>query len=324
MSTVSSSAQDIINGALRNLNVLAASETASPSDTADALQVLNDLLESWSIDHLNIYASVENILTFTPAKYQYTIGNPVGGTFTGTVTSGSPTITGVTVPSNLIVGGTLTDVQAAIPSGATIIAFNSGANTVTMSANALSTPGSAETITYTVPGNFAIPRPLRITNAFTRITTSSVGLDYPIDCDTTREKYNAIGLKGLPGSPWPILLWYNPTFPYGNVYFYQAPQTAGELHLFTDTIFTDFTSVTQAINLPQGYARAIKKNLAVELAPEYGKGISPTLQRQADEALKMIKALNANPAVTAFYDGDLVNHNRTDAGWILTGGFGGR
>lgn len=323
MSTVTSTAQDLITGALRNINVLAASETPSASDSSDALQVLNDLLESWSIDHLNVYSSVENILTFIPGQYQYTIGNPVGGTFTGTVTSGSPTITGVTVPSNLIVGGTLTDVQAAIPSGTTILSFNSGANTVTMSANALSTPGAPETITYTVPGNFAVPRPLRITNAFTRVTVNgTTGLDYPIDCDTTREKYNAIGLKGLPGSPWPILLWYNPTFPYGNLYFYQSPQSAAALHLFTDTIFTDFTTLTQSVNLPQGYARAIKKNLAVELAPEYGKGIGPTLQRQADESLKMVKSLNASPAVTAFFDSDIVRGSRTDAGWILTGGFG--
>ena len=322
MSVVSSTAQDIIIGALRNINVLAAGETISASDSADALQVLNDLLESWSIDHLTVYSVVENILTFVPSKYQYTIGNPVGGTIIGTLTSGSNIISGVTVPSNLIVGGTLSDLQAAIPSGTKITQINSGANTVTMSANALFTT-AGDTVTYTVPGDFAIPRPLRITNAFTRITTSGTsGLDYPIDFDTSRDKYNAIGLKGLPGSPWPIIGWYNPTYPYGNCYFYQSPQTAGELHLFTDTILNDFGTLTNPINLPQGYARALKKNLAVELAPEYGKGVSPTLLRQADESLKMIKSLNSNPAVTAFYDGDLVYKQKTSAGWILSGGFG--
>jgi hypothetical protein len=319
MSTISSTAQDLITGALRNINVLEAAETPSASDSADALQVLNDLLESWSIDHLNVYSVVENILTFTPGQYQYTIGNPVGGTFTGTVTSGSPTITGVTVPTNMIVGGTLTDVQAAIPSGTTITAI--GTNTITMSANALSTPGAPETITYTVPGNFNIARPLRITNSFTRITASGTsGLDYPIDFEGGRDKYTAIGLKGLQG-PWPIVGWYNPTYPYGNVYFYPNPSSAGQLHLFTDTIFTDFTTLTQSIALPQGYARALKKNLAIELAPEYGASVSPTLQRQADESLKMIKSLNSTPAVQAFYDTDIVRSRRNDAGWILSGGF---
>jgi hypothetical protein len=320
VAAVTTSALDLITGALRNIKVLAAGETPNAQDSADALQVLNDLLESWSIDHLTIYSQVENILTFTAGQYQYTIGNPTGGTFTGTLVSGSPTISGVTVPSNLVVGGALTDVQAAIPSGATVLAFNAGAGTVTMSANALFTVSSAETITYTTPGNFAIPRPLRITNGFTRITTAGGGLDYPIDFEGGRDKYNAIGLKSVQ-APWPIVGWYNPTFPLGNVYFYPNPSGAGQLHLFTDTILSDFTTLTQSINLPQGYARAIKKNLALELAPEYGKSAGALLVKQAAESLAMIRALNASPAIQAFYDRDLVKSNRTDAGWILHGGF---
>ena len=320
MSNISSTGQDLITGALRNLGVLAAGETPSAGDSADALMVLNDLLESWSIEHLNVYSVVENILAFTPGQYQYTIGNPTGGTFLGTLVAGSPTISGVTpIPSNLIVGGTLTDLAGSIPSATTILAI--GTNTITMSANALSTVSVLEQITYTVPGNFAIQRPLRITNSYTRITTSgTTGLDYPIDFEGGRDKYTAIGLKGLQG-PWPIVGWYNPTFPYGNVYFYPNPSGAGALHLFTDTILSDFTTLTQPINLPQGYARALKKNLAVELAPEYGKGVSPTLQRQADESLKMVRGLNSVPAVQAFYDSDLVRGRRNDAGWILSGGF---
>jgi hypothetical protein len=321
MATISTSALDIITGALRNLNVLAAGETANATDSGDALVVLNDLLESWAIDHMTVYSQVENILTFTPGQYQYTVGNPVGGTFTGTLVSGSPTISAVTVPANLTVGGTVTDVQSAIPAGTTILSFNAGANTVTLSANATATVSSAETFTYTVPGNFAIARPIKITNAFTRITTAgTTGLDYPIDFEGGRDKYNAIGLKGIQ-APWPVVGWYNPTFPYGNLYFYPNPSGSGSLHLFTDTIFSDFSSLSQAINLPQGYARAMKKNLALELAPEYGKTPTPLLVKQAKESLQYIQAVNAQPALQAFYDRDIVKVRRLDAGWILTGGF---
>ena len=101
MAATSTTAMDIITGALRNINALEAGETPSAADAADALMVLNDLIEAWSIDKLMIFSSVENILTFTPGQYQYTVGNPVGGTFTGTLVSGSPTISGVTIPSNL-------------------------------------------------------------------------------------------------------------------------------------------------------------------------------------------------------------------------------
>lgn len=325
MSTVTTTALDLVVGALRSINALEAGETPNANDSSDALQVLNDMMESWSTDKLFVYAGVENILTWTPGQYQYTVGNPVSPTgFSGTLVGGSPTISNVTVPSTLVAGGTITDLNAQVTPGTTVVSFNAGANTVLMSSNALSTVNPAETFTYTTPGNFAIARPLRVTRAFTRITSpGTTGLDYPIDVDETGDKYAAIGLKGIPG-PWPILLWYNPTFPIGNLYCYPSPQLGGSLHLWTDTIFTDFTNPTQAISLPQGYARAIKKSLALELVPEYGK-IGSTrlalLQSQARDAVDKIKKLNSTPAVQAFFDRDLVRSRRTDAGWIMHGGF---
>ena len=318
MAATSTSALDIITGALRNINALEAGETPSASDAADALMVLNDLIEAWSMDKLIVFSSVENLLTLNTGQNQYTIGNPTAGTFTGTLVSGSPTISGVTVPSNLVAGASLSDVQSGIPAGTTVL--STGTNTVTMSANATQTVSAAETITYTTPGNFAIPRPLRITNAFTRITASgNTALDYPIEI-INRDRWSNIGLKSLPG-PWPLVLYYDPTYPLGTIYLYPNPSQAGILHLWTDTILSDFTSLTQAINLPQGFARALKKNLALELAPEYGKSAGALLVKQAAESKAAIRSLNLDPVVMAFYDTDLVRSNRRDAGWILHGGF---
>jgi hypothetical protein len=218
----------------------------------------------------------------------------------------------------MLVGGTITDVQAAIPPGTTIQAI--GTNTLTLSAAARFSVPVAESLAYTVPGDFAIERPLRITNAFTRITTNGgTGLDYQIEI-VNRDKYTSIGLKGLNG-PWPIMCYYDATYPLGNLYFYQNPSQAGQLHLWTDTLFTNFQHVTQAIDLPQGFARAIKKNLALELAPEYGKIPSALLLRQAAESKTSIKSLNEEPTVQAFYDRDIVRARRIDAGWIMNGGF---
>lgn len=317
MGAVSSSALDIITGALRNVGALEAGETPNAQDSSDALQTLNDLIESWSLNHLFVYASVENLLTFTSGQYQYTVGNYVGGTFNGVLTLGSPVITGVTIPANLSNFGDLDDSFGAIPANATVVSFGGG--TVTMSANATATTPS-QAITYTIPGNFKITRPLRITNAFTRITgTGNTGLDYGIEI-ITRDKYASLGYKGIAG-PWPTKCYYDPTFPLGNLYFYPNPANAGTLHLWTDTIISDFANLTQSINLPQGYARALKKNLALELAPEYGKTVGALLVKQAKESKELIESLNATPAVEAFYDRGLAGSGRTDAGWIMSGGF---
>lgn len=313
-------ALDLITGGLRAINALEAGETATPQDSADALIILNDLLDSLSTDEDFIYTTVENILAWIPGQYRYSVGNPIGGTFSGVLTGGSAVITGVTVPSTLVVGGTLTDVQAAIPAGTTVLSFNIGANTVTMNANALSSQ-AADVMTYTTPGNFGIARPLRISSGYTRITSSgNTGLDYWFECHNSMERYNEIGYKGVPG-PWPIQLTYQPTFPLGTLWAYPNPTQAGELHLFTDLILSQITSINQTINLPQGYSRALKKLLGLELCPDWAKTPSPELKRQAGEARAFIKSMNASPATTLRYDSDIVRSQQTDAGWIMHGGF---
>lgn len=314
-------ATDLITGALRNIGVYEAGEPLASDDANDALVVLNALLDSWSADHLMIYASVETLQTFTAGTYQYTVGNYVGGTFTGTLVSGSAVISGVTVPSNLTANGDVTcDTVGALPAGVTVLSFNAGAGTVTLSANALQTIATPIVFTYTIPGQFKMDRPLRVTNAFTRITTSGSQLDYPMQVCTAEDQYTAIGFKGVAG-PWPIALFYQPTYPLGNMFFYPNPSQAAQLHLWTDNIFSQFASLTQDIGFPQGYVRALIKNLALELAPEYGKSVPALLVKQAREAKVLLQQLNADPQAVAAYDADIVRSQRNDAGWIMHGGF---
>ena len=329
----STTGQDLITGALRNLNVLASGETPQGTDGTDALQVLNDMLEAWALEKLMIFSSTEFKFLWNPGQYQYTIGNPLSGTFTGNVSSGSTVISGVSVPANLKVGAYLIDGDAVggqnlIPSfspptnwqgtgapvggtKATTVTAISGSN-VTMSANALGS-FTSDTIGYSIPGDIAfddttgqpIPLPVRITNAFTRITVSAgnpqlQGLDYQIRI-IPRDKYTALGLKGING-PWPTDLFYDRTYPLGNLYVYPNPSMGGECHLWCDTLLTYFPDLATAINLPQGYARAIKTNLAVELAAEYGKAVQPSLAVRARESKKLIQSLNSIPEVQAFFD----------------------
>ena len=154
-------ALDIITSALRRISSYQPGETISNPDTEDCLEALNDLLDSWSTDKLQIYGTNEYILQWQVGKFQYKVGNPTCTSigeppFTGTVTGGSAVITGVTnIPADLVAGATLTDVANVIPANTTVLSFNSGAQTVTMSAKASATPSSnPDSITYTIPGRF--------------------------------------------------------------------------------------------------------------------------------------------------------------------------
>jgi hypothetical protein len=310
-------ANDLILGALKRINAYSPGETLANDDAIDALDTLNELLDSWSTDQASVYASDEDILTFVAGQYQYTIGNyAAAAPFPGIVTALSATITGATVPADLIARADLTG--SGIPAGTTVVSTNPGAGTVLMSAPATLTPGIQQ-ISYTIPGDFKVTRPLRVTDSFTRISTAGTsGLDYPIQV-VDQKQYNAIGYKGI-SAPWPIAVWYNPTYPLGNLYFYQNPSGAGQLHLFADRVLTNFATLTQQASVPQGYVRWIKWALAKELAPEYGKAWSQTMETNWKAAQTAVKSLNAVPTPVSNYDGILVGP-RYDAGWILNGGF---
>jgi len=282
------------------------------------MQVLNDLLDSLSTDQAFVYTQTQNILAWTPGKFQYTVGNPVGGTFTGTLAIGSPIITGTTTPSGVISLSDITDNQSLVPAGTTVLSTT--ATTVTLSANAKANSTGLDVFTYTTPGDFKIQRPLRIRSSFTRVTTSAAaGLDYWFDV-VSLDRYNEVGLKSVPG-PWPYLCAYQPTFPLATLWVYPNPSIAGQVFLFTDLILSEFPDLTTPINLPQGYNRALKKLLGLELCPLFGKTPSPLLILQGKEAKDLLKDQNASPVVTLRYDSDLVRSRHTDAGWIIQGGF---
>lgn len=331
MSIGTTTALNLIQGALRRINSYQSGEQIAAPDETDCLDTLNDLLDSLSTDKQFIFGSQENILSWTAQQRLYKIGNPVctllgSQPFLGTLTSGSPTITGVTnMPTNLVAGASvayavgsgsiLTDLQGLIPENTTVLAFNAIAQTVTMSAPAIGNSTGADTVTYTVPGDLPIQRPLRITHGFTRFNA----LDFTLDVCETESQYTQILYKAQPG-PWPTVAWYNNTFPYGLLNAFQTPGNSAELHLFTDTLLSNLT-INQVLVMPQGYTRMLKWLLAKELCAEFGFPLSEAIKTNAQEARDFVKALNARPTPVSRYDRELVRGNRADGGWIFSGGY---
>lgn len=323
---------DLVKRALRHITAYQSGETIAPQDAQDVLDQLNTLLDLASTNKWSVFGSNENIFSWIVGQNQYRVGNPkctdIGlPVFTGTVTSGSPTITGVTqIPSSLVAGtsynqvgagSTLTDTQNLFPANTYCTAFNAGAQTVTMSANATANSQGLDQITYTLPGDFPIPRPLRITYGLTRINQ----LDFEFDVYGTQDEYLSILYKAQPG-PWPVVGWYNNQFPYGILNVYQTPGQGASVHLFTDTILSNLT-LQQTIQMPQGYIFWLEWATAELIWPDYhGKEPVPgSIVKNATTGLNMVKALNAQPAQKAKYDRMLIGGNRPDGGWITHGGF---
>lgn len=74
-----STALSIITKAMQKAGILTKSESPSADETADGLDMLNDMLSSWSNESLMIYARVTESFTLSGGTASYTIGS--GATF---------------------------------------------------------------------------------------------------------------------------------------------------------------------------------------------------------------------------------------------------
>ena len=131
-----------------------------------------------------------------------------------------------------------------------------------------------------------------------------------------------IGLKTLNG-PWPKALYYQPAETLGNLFVWPNP-AQGEMHLFVNTLFQRFVTQYDNINLPQGYAMALRWCLAERLMPMFGKSSQTQLamiSAYAAQGKATVKRTNMKPVQSARFNDALLSSRQKDAGWILTGGF---
>lgn len=313
-----------ISSALRSIGALATAETPDANTANDCFNLLNEMLDQWSNDHLLVFTQQEVIHELTGGQYIYTIGQggmvgaTVVGSLSGTVftTTAQPTVGALSAGQIISAStgtGTLT-AGTAITSLGTGLGGNTGGSIGTYNLNLPNTITSGTVTTYA-------PRPLRINSALVRIVNSATGtLDYPVEV-FPYQKYQSIGIKTLPG-PWPRGVYYQPTEPLGILNYWPNP-SQGEMHLYCDTVLNNFVTLYDTVTLPQGYQGALHWSLAELLMPEFGVKGPEQIQmvmKQAARARAFVRKLNQHPQEEAQYDPALQQRARKDAGWILSGG----
>jgi len=320
---------DIISRALKDIGALEAGETPTPDAAQDAFDMLNDLVDQWSNESFMVFNVTEIIFPVINGQTQYTIGpNPstqnfIGASFTGSISGNILTVTGINSGA-VAQGQTLSG--TGITQGTKITANMTGAggNVNEVGTYRVNIPQTIPTTTITA--NYQ--KPLSIDSAFVRINTTSNGqpilnggLDYPVAILALQD-YEMIGLKTLNG-PWPKALYYNPNEESGNLFVWPNP-AQGEMHLFANTLFSRYDSLYNDVNLPQGYAMALRWCLAERLMPMYGKANQTQIamiSQYAAQSKSTLKRTNMSPLQTARYPDALMNSRAKDAGWILSGGF---
>lgn len=140
--------------------------------------------------------------------------------------------------------------------------------------------GSGSTIDITWPG--------RVTSAYVREN----GIDYPISVFSA-EEYAYTPQKSIEQRP--LALYYERTYPAGTFMFWPTPDQVYTGYIWSDRGFTTYTSTSTTVSLPPEYIAALIWNLAIELAPEFGKDISSVVIARASHTLKNIKNTNIHP-----------------------------
>jgi hypothetical protein len=150
----------------------------------------------------------------------------------------------------------------------------------------------AGTSSYTIGAGGVInsARPIKIISAYIR---DSSGLDYPLDTKLSKEDYNLIDDKDIPGRP--EKLYYEKANPLGIIYFDSAPSEVETCYISSLKPYDEYVTLADVFLLPIEYEEAVKHNLAVRLAPEYFMEVSSTVVALAIQLKDEISNENMEP-----------------------------
>ena len=139
-------------------------------------------------------------------------------------------------------------------------------------------------------GDIDQPRPLRLEMALLRVEDTPP-YEWPVAVLTQAQYEQGVTMKQF-SSLYPEAVYLESTYPLARLHVYFVPQAAHTLALFPWMRFITFASLDTQVTLPEGYERALRLGLMVELAPEYGREVSLITLRNLDEARRAIKTAN--------------------------------
>jgi len=153
---------------------------------------------------------------------------------------------------------------------------------------------SQTSYTWGTGGNIATTRPHQILGAFVKDTG---GTDHPIRIISEGEYRNFSSKATLSR---PEYLFYHPLYPLAYIYLYPTPNIIETMWLdslkpFTET--SSFATVSDTVSFPPNYLEAIKFNLAIRIAPEYGVRVSAEAIKIATDSYDALVVLNASNQV---------------------------
>lgn len=160
---------------------------------------------------------------------------------------------------------------------------------------------AASTASYTIGtgGAFNQVRPVHI-EAVSIIPDGGAAdpTEIPLGRPLNLEDYQRLSMKTATGG-WPTTVYYDHNWAagLGTIFVHPVPTSnAPDIVLYTPQALAEFADLDTDYTFPPGYRRAIRYNLAVELAEHFdGALVSPRIERVAIESMAEIKRANYRP-----------------------------
>lgn len=156
-------------------------------------------------------------------------------------------------------------------------------------------PLSAGVQAYTMGtgATFDTDRPQALERAGVLVTASGSTTEYPLRIATV-EQWAEIVVKDVQ-SDFPSDVYPEGTYPDETLNFWPVPSSAQTVVLYSRKPISSIATLDTVISVPPGYEEAMVYNLAIRLAPEYGKMVPDAVALVANDSLANLKTMNHTP-----------------------------
>jgi len=284
---------------MRWLGAIGIGETPEDAEMVVCMEALNIMLKGWHHDGIGAWLNQETTLFLENEGQSYSIGSTgdhATASYGDTELAADASSGDSTIDVDSITGIADGDYISIELDDGTLqwTTVNGTPAGVTVTLDDVLTDDAAENndvYFYTTKTT----RPLRIFNVrFKRYD----GTEIPVDI-VPRQLYLDIPIKSIQTKVNQV--YYDPTTTNGTLYVWGTCDDVRDKIVFTSRILIqDIDSITNHIDVPVDWLRAVKMNLALEVAPDFEKDPTQFQIVQAERALTKAKAFDREPGSYIF------------------------
>lgn len=289
---------EIITASMRSARIIGIDQTPTSGEITTGAQALNMIVKQWQgksdfAPGLKVWSRKRAYLFLNTGTNQYALG-PSGDHWTATLnqtTISAAEAAGQTVLSvTSTTGMTAADyIGIKLDSGAlqwtTIV--STGAGPVVTVTDALTGAAAAGNQVY-----WYTTKARRPVNILTAVLRDSDNVDIPLGF-MNLEEYQSITDKTADSDP--TAIFYEAQLTNGQLYTdFEPDDVTKQIYCVFLSPIEDFDVLTDTPDYPQEWFRALKYQLAMDLAPEFGRPIAADLKVLRDESLVMARQLYAD------------------------------